>query len=128
MDNKTGHDNSELSDLFGICPFVTTQKILNGKWKLVILNYLSKGTLRFNELSKKMPGVTQATLTSQLRSLEDDGLVKRCIYPQIPPKVEYSLSDLGEEFNTVLKAVYDFGNTYIKYRNKKNRKPDNSNL
>lgn len=104
---------NELDELFGICPYVTTQKILSGKWKLIILRFLSEGTLRFSELSRKMPGVTQATLTSQLRSLEETGLVERHIYPEIPPKVEYLLTDLGKEFKAVLDAVNDFGNAYI---------------
>ena len=103
----------ELSDLFGICPFVTTQKLLTGKWKLIILHFLSEGTHRFNELSKKMPGVTQSTLTGQLRALEETGMIERHIYPEVPPRVEYMLTGLGKEFKTVLDAVNVFGNTYI---------------
>ena len=109
MENNIG----DINDLWGICPYVTTQKILSGKWKLIILHFLSKGTHRFNELNKKMPGVAQATLTSQLRSLEKTGLVERRIYPEVPPKVEYLLTDLGREFNIVLDAVNKFGNIYI---------------
>lgn len=107
---------TELGELFGVCPYVTTQKILSGKWKLIILHYLSEGTHRFNELNKRMPGVTQATLTSQLRSLEQAGLIERRVYPEIPPKVEYLLTDLGREFNIVLDAVDRFGTAYIKHR------------
>jgi DNA-binding HxlR family transcriptional regulator len=107
------NDIRELEDLFGICPYVTTQKILSGKWKLIILHFLSDGTHRFSELNKKMPGVTQATLTSQLRSLEGTGLIERRIYPEVPPKVEYLLTDLGREFKPVLEAVGKFGNVYI---------------
>jgi DNA-binding HxlR family transcriptional regulator len=110
-------DAYELSELFGVCPYVTTQKIISGKWKLMILYYLSQGTLRFNELSKKMPGVTQTTLTSQLRALEKTGLIERRVYPEVPPKVEYFLTDLGKEFSTVLDAVDMFGKTYIHYLN-----------
>lgn len=102
----------DLSDLFGICPYVTTQKLLSGKWRIIILHFLSEGTCRFNELYKKMPGVTQAALTKQLRSLEEAGLVTRRVYPEVPPKVEYNLSDLGMEFIKVLQALELFGATY----------------
>ncbi|MDR1000042.1 MAG: helix-turn-helix transcriptional regulator [Clostridiales bacterium] len=107
------NEQRDLSDLFGICPYVTTQKILSGKWKLIILYLLSANTLRFNELGKRMPGVTQSTLTMHLRELEKDGLIERRVYPQIPPKVEYLMTDLGKEFSVILDAVNSFGTEYI---------------
>ncbi|AGF58125.1 DNA-binding HxlR family transcriptional regulator [Clostridium saccharoperbutylacetonicum] len=103
----------EKYDLFGKCPFVTAQKIIAGKWAVVILHNLSNGTLRFGELQKLLPDLTQATLTKQLRSLEDNGMVRRHVYPQVPPKVEYSLTDIGEDFKSVLDSISVWGEKYI---------------
>ncbi len=100
-------------ELFGKCPFATSQKILSGKWALTLLHFLSEETLRFNEIQRKLPEITQTTLTKQLRSLEDYGMVIRTVYSQIPPKVEYSLSPLGEDFITVLESLKVWGNKYI---------------
>lgn len=100
-------------NLFGKCPYVTAQKVLSGKWTLIIIKYLSESTLRFNELQKKLPDLTQATLTKQLRNLENYGLIERKVYPQIPPKVEYSLSPVGLEFKEVLDSLEIWGNKYI---------------
>ena len=79
-------------DLFGVCPFVTAQRLIQGKWAILILHHLSEGPLRFNELQRRMPKMTHATLSAQLKQLEAEGLVIRTEYPQIPPKVEYKLS------------------------------------
>ena len=108
----------KLEELFGVCPYVTTQKILSGKWSMIILYLLSQGTHRYNELNKKIPDVSQATLTSQLRALEKAGVIERIVYPEVPPKVEYKLSPLGEEFTVVLEAINDFGTKYINYLKK----------
>jgi DNA-binding HxlR family transcriptional regulator len=102
-------------DLFGICPYITTQKLLTGKWTLLILHHLSVKTMRFNELQRALPNLTQSTLTKQLRMLEDNGLIIRTAYNQIPPKVEYSLSKLGNNFKPVLDALQVWGNEYINY-------------
>jgi DNA-binding HxlR family transcriptional regulator len=102
-------------DLFGKCPYVTAQKLLTGKWTLLIMHHLSTQTLRFNELQRMLPDLTQATLTKQLRMLESDGLVVRKVYNQIPPKVEYSLSELGVHFGPVLEALQVWGIEYIDY-------------
>lgn len=107
MDNK--------KDLYGICPYVTSQKILSGKWALLILYQLSNGPVRFNELHRRLSSLTQATLSKQLHRLENYGLVIRTEYPQIPPKVEYSLSEIGEKFKIVLNGINIWGNEYIKY-------------
>lgn len=101
-------------DLFGICPYVTAQKLLTGKWTLLILHHLSDQVMRFNELYKVLPGLTQATLTKQLRMMEENGLIIRTVYNQIPPKVEYSLSELGERFNPVLDAIKLWGDECIR--------------
>ncbi|MBD7912140.1 MULTISPECIES: helix-turn-helix domain-containing protein [Clostridium] len=104
-------------DLFGICPITTAQKILGGKWTIIVLYYLSQGTLRFGELQRKIPDLTQAMLTKQLRSLESYGLVHREVYPEVPPKVEYSLTNLGKEFIPVLDALSVWGESYKNHLN-----------
>lgn len=100
-------------DLFGICPYTTAQKVLSGKWTLLILYYLSTRTMRFGELQRALPDMTQATLSRQLRGMEHDGLVVRTAYNQIPPKVEYSLSLIGKQFLPVLSALEVWGKQYI---------------
>ena len=102
-------------DLFGICPYTTAQKILSGKWTLLILYYLSTRTMRFGELQRALPEMTQATLSRQLHEMEHNGLIVRTAYNQIPPKVEYSLDRLGKDFLPVLAALKVWGNQYIAY-------------
>lgn len=104
---------TNLDDLFLICPYATTQKIVSGKWALMILHSLSGETLRFNELQRSLPSMTQTTLTRQLKTLEDYGLIHREVYPQIPPKVEYSLTQIGQSFTSVLNEMERWGNEYI---------------
>lgn len=105
----------EQEELFGKCPYYTAQKILSGKWAMIILHYLSERTLRFGELKKKLPDITQTTVTRQLRFLEESGLVIRTVYPEVPPKVEYKLSDIGVEFKEVLLSLEKWGGKYINY-------------
>jgi len=105
----------EINDLFGKCPIFTAQKIIGGKWTMLIIQYLSEGTLRFGELQRKLPMMTQATLTKQLRNLEEFGLVERIVYPQVPPKVEYSLSEIGRKFMPVLSELNVWGEEYKNY-------------
>jgi DNA-binding HxlR family transcriptional regulator len=103
-------------DLYGICPFVTSQKVLTGKWSMYILHLLQDGPVRFNALKRKMPEeMTHTTLSRQLKSLEEEGLIVRTAYTQIPPKVEYELSEIGRRFEPVLKALGEWGNDYIDY-------------
>lgn len=85
------------------------QKILGGKWKIEILYYISLRTRRFGELQRQIAGITQSTLTKQLRELEADGFISRYIYQEIPPKVEYSLTDLGKSFVPVLEHMKQWG-------------------
>lgn len=106
--------------MFGLCPYVTAQKVLSGKWALIIFHLLSEKTMRFNELQRALPNLTQTTLTRQLRMMEQNGLIVRTIYNQIPPKVEYSLSELGSEFQPVLDELEIWGNKYIDHLNEKN--------
>ena len=102
-------------DLFGICPYVTAQKLLSGKWALLIMHHLSVKTMRFGELQRELPNLTQATLAKQLRKMEESGLIVRTVYSQIPPKVEYSLSSMGNDFKPVLDALEAWGNKYIEF-------------
>ena len=102
-------------DLFGVCPFATAQRLIQVKWAILILHHLSEGPTRFNELQRKMPKMTHATLSAQLKQLESEGLVVRTEYPQIPPKVEYTLSEIGEKFAPVLESIRVWGMEYIRY-------------
>ena len=91
-----------MEDRFGKCPYATAQTLISGKWAVLILLYLEKGPIRFNELLRKMPKMTHATLSVQLKSLEEYGLIKRVQYEAIPPHVEYSLTDIGKKFTLLL--------------------------
>lgn len=102
-----------MEERFGKCPYATAQTLISGKWAVLILLYLEKGPIRFNELLRKMPKMTHATLSVQLKSLEEYGLIKRVQYEAIPPHVEYSLTDIGEKFHPVVAAMETWGNEYI---------------
>ena len=97
------------------CPVTTAQELISGKWKILILWHLSEETLRFGELMRKLPGITQATLTAQLRSLEEAGLVRREVFLEVPPHVEYSLTAIGQEFSVVIESISNWGQKYIAY-------------
>lgn len=96
-----------------ICPFTTAQRLIQGKWAILIMHYLSEEPLRFNELLRRMPKMTHATLSNQLKQLEAEGLIIRTEFMQIPPKVEYCLSDIGKEFQPVLDSISEWGQKYI---------------
>jgi DNA-binding HxlR family transcriptional regulator len=89
-----------------------TIDIIGGKWKSIILWHLGENTLRFGELKRTLPKITQKMLTQQLRQLEKDGLVDRRVYTQVPPKVEYSLTDTGKTLLPVLETMYQWGINY----------------
>ena len=91
------------------CPVTRAMQALGGKWKLHIVFHLMKGTMRFGALQRAVPNVTQQMLTSQLRELEQDGIVLRKVYAQVPPKVEYSLTPLGEKLRALTEALADWG-------------------
>ena len=103
------------NERFGKCPFYTTQRLIQGKWAILILHYLSEGPLRFNTLQRKMPKMTHATLSNQLKQLEAEGLIARTVYGDIPPKVEYSLTELGRAFGPVLDSIRTSGQVYISH-------------
>jgi len=96
------------------CPIDTTLDVIGGKWKLRILYHLSESVLRFGELQKKMPGITQKMLTQQLRELEQDGMIVRKVYAEVPPKVEYSVSDYGRTIQPALETMASWGTEHIK--------------
>ena len=97
---------------------MTAQKVLTGKWSMYILYLLSEGPVRFNELQRRMPEeMTHTTLSRQLKTLEQEGLIIRKEYQQVPPKVEYQLSEIGEKFKSVLAVLEVWGNEYIQFLN-----------
>jgi len=95
------------------CPVEAALDVIGGKWKVVILFRLFEGTRRFNELRRLHPNITQRMLTNQLRELERDGLVHREVYPQVPPKVEYSLTSAGRTLKPVLSALKLWGERQV---------------
>lgn len=102
------------------CPVLKTLKVMGGKWKPIILYYLSQNEkLRYNELWRQIPGVTQRMLTLQLRELEQDGVIHRKIYPVVPPHVEYSLSKRGTSLLTVIEAMHKWGEKFERETAKK---------
>ena len=96
----------------GCTAVTTTRAIIGGKWKILILYHLCAGTQRFNELRRLLPDITQRMLTLQLRELEDDGIVHREVYPQVPPKVEYSLTAFGKTLIPVIEVMDAWGKQY----------------
>ncbi|HEX9059720.1 MAG TPA: helix-turn-helix domain-containing protein [Clostridia bacterium] len=94
------------------CPIALAQNLIGGKWKIAILWLLGQKTSRFNELKKQLTGITQKMLTQQLRELEESKLVHRKVYPVVPPKVEYSLTDIGRELFPVFEQMWIWGKHY----------------
>lgn len=94
------------------CPVATTVSLIGNKWKLLILRNLLVRSWRFNELHKSLDGISQKVLTDSLRQLESDGIVTRTVYPEVPPRVEYALSELGESMRPILDAMQAWGNSY----------------
>ena len=107
-----------MSIFYNKCPYITTQKVLQGKWAIIVLYHLSTGMKRFSELERLIPDVTRTVLTRQLRQLEKDKLIIRKVFPEVPPHVEYSLSSLGSKFQRVLDEIEVFGLDYIAELNK----------
>ena len=95
------------------CPVEATMDVIGGKWKIIIIHHLISETRRFSELRRLIPQVTQRMLTSQLRELEKHGIVHREVYPQVPPKVEYSLTELGKSLEPILRVMHDWGESFI---------------
>ena len=100
------------------CPVATTVQLIGNKWKLLILRNLLANTQRFNEIHKTIPGISQKVLTENLRSMEEDGIITRTVYAEVPPRVEYSLSDLGKTMRPIIKAMEIWGTGYQELINK----------
>jgi DNA-binding HxlR family transcriptional regulator len=94
------------------CSVEVTLCVIGGKWKLLIIGQLQRGVSRFGQLRRAIPGVTQTMLTQQLRELEEDGVVSRTIFPEIPPRVEYALTDFGKTLDCVLEVMGAWGERY----------------
>ena len=94
------------------CPVATTVRLIGSKWKLLIIRNLLQRPWRFNELQKSLEGISQKVLTQSLRSMEADGIIVRTVYAEVPPRVEYSLSELGETMRPILDAMEQWGNNY----------------
>ena len=96
------------------CPVATTVQMIGSKWKLLIMRNLLQRPWRFNELKKDLEGISQKVLTNSLRSMETDGIITRTVYPEVPPRVEYALSDLGESMRPIMDAMEIWGTEYKK--------------
>jgi DNA-binding HxlR family transcriptional regulator len=95
------------------CPVEAALDVIGGKWKPLILWALRDSVLRFGELQKALPGINTKMLTKQLRALEEDGVIKRTVYPEVPPHVEYRITDFGETLIPILEALCDWGADYL---------------
>ena len=96
------------------CPVATTVQMIGSKWKLLIMRNLLQRPWRFNELKKDLEGISQKVLTDSLRSMEADGIITRTVYPEVPPRVEYALSELGESMRPIMDAMEAWGLDYKK--------------
>ena len=103
----------EKCDKYEKCPMVLVQDIVSGKWKILILWYLSYSKLRFSDIQRKLPNVSQKMLSRQLKSMEEDNIIHRKVYPVVPPKVEYSLTDVGKKIIPMLEMMHKFGAEYL---------------
>jgi DNA-binding HxlR family transcriptional regulator len=100
----------------GPCPLTAALEALGGRWNLIVLYWLADGTRRFSDLQRLIPDVTHKMLTSTLRQLESAGLVDRRVYPEVPPRVEYSLSDHGHSARPVIEAVRTWGRQHLQHK------------
>jgi len=114
--NEPHHEECYMKDQclkYNTCPMALVQELVSGKWKILILWYLSSKTLRFSDIKRRLPQITQKMLTSQLRGLEEDKLISREVYPVIPPRVEYRLTEIGKKIIPVLEIMHSFGSSYL---------------
>ena len=94
------------------CPVATTVQMIGSKWKLLIMRNLLQRPWRFNELKKDLEGISQKVLTDSLRSMEADGIITRTVYPEVPPRVEYALTELGKSLKPILDSMRAWGEAY----------------
>lgn len=103
-----------------LCRVEDALGILVGKWKpVILLHLLQEGTKRFNELKRSMPEITQKMLTKQLRELEEEDIIERVVYPQVPPKVEYSITEYGKSLEPILEAMHEWGTKHTLHKRQK---------
>ncbi|MDR6721596.1 DNA-binding HxlR family transcriptional regulator [Paenibacillus amylolyticus] len=112
-------DNIDSSENVRTCAIAKPQNMIAGKWKLTILWLISMQTRRFNELQRLLPGISKGILTRQLRELETDGLIHREVYKEVPPKVEYSLTALGDSFMPILTSIAEWGKRFEQHEEDK---------
>lgn len=98
------------------CPVEITLQLISSKWTVLIIRDLATGTKRFAELKKSLGTITQKVLTHNLKEMEKNGLIIRKVYPEVPPRVEYSLTDLGHSLQPILDSMFDWGNNYKKIK------------
>ena len=96
------------------CPVATTVQLIGNKWKLLIIRNLLVRPWRFNEMLRSIPGISQKVLTDNLRAMEKDGIVTRTVYPEVPPRVEYALSELGDSMRPIIQSMEEWGLSYQK--------------
>ncbi len=94
------------------CNVATTVQLIGSKWKLLILRNLMERPWRFNELRRSLEGISQKVLTDSLRAMEEDGIITRTVYPEVPPRVEYALSPIGESMRSIINSLEEFGKDY----------------
>lgn len=105
-----------------LCRVEDALGILVGKWKpIILLTLLQEGTLRFSELKRRVPGITQKMLTNQLRELEEEDIIARKVYPQVPPKVEYSITEYGKSLEPILVSMHEWGTAHTLHRMQKKK-------
>ncbi len=112
-------DHSNVS-LFGICPLTTAQTVIFGKWKLMVIYYIGKGQNRFGVIKRNLPDCSEAILSKQLRELESDGIITRNVFREVPPHVEYALTESGEQLMGIISQIAKWGNAYIDSHVKRN--------
>ncbi|CAH2212822.1 winged helix-turn-helix transcriptional regulator [Tepidibacter aestuarii] len=105
-----------------LCPVEITLTLIGDKWKVLILRDLINGTKRFGELKKSIGSISQKVLTQQLRSMEEDGLIERKVYAEVPPKVEYSLTEIGSSLKPILDSMWEWGENYKEQMNARKQK------
>ncbi|SDW97440.1 helix-turn-helix domain-containing protein [Paenibacillus sp. CF384] len=110
---RTLFEGSIPEEQIEVCPVTETQNVIAGKWKIIILWHLRE-TRRFGELQRLVPGISKGILTSQLRELEKDHMIHRKVYQEVPPKVEYSLTEAGKSFIPILESMGEWGKKYTK--------------
>ncbi|MCM1499613.1 MAG: helix-turn-helix transcriptional regulator [Clostridium sp.] len=108
-------------ELLPECPVATTVQLIGNKWKLLIIRNLLVRPWRFNELKNNLEGISQKVLTDNLRSMEQDGLITRTVYPEVPPRVEYALSELGESMKPIIESMRIWGENYKALKTQENK-------